>query len=125
MHRRFGILALVPLALTGCSGSDGAECPEPFDARAWQRAAFNSDERRDLARQVDRCGYVDGADKARVQRLLGRKKRDEDQYPSEFKREWYYEVGETNGTLGPADEQSLVITFDRRERVKDVEISPP
>jgi hypothetical protein len=118
-------LSLAPLALTACSDSDGVECPDRFDSKAWRGAAFDSDERRELAQQVERCGYVRGANKARVRELLGPIKREpEVQYPSEFKREWYYPVGETNGTYGPADEQNLWIRFDKRGRVKRAEVSP-
>jgi hypothetical protein len=40
-------------------------------------------------------------------------------------RSWDYDVGETNGEYGPADSQSLYIEFDRRHRVRLVELTPP
>jgi hypothetical protein len=122
-----GLLALMPLALGACwgAGASGVTCPDRFDSQAWRTAAFDSRERKTLADQVVKCGYLRGADKQRVRLLLGRAERLEGQYRSEYKREWYYLVGETNSTLGPADEQSLAVTFDRHGRVKRVEVSPP
>ena len=113
------LLALAPLGAAGCSGSDGGGCPDRFDTQAWRGAAFNSDERRSLAGQVKRCGFLRGADKARVRKLLG----PADREPAlRSARQWSYPVGETNGEYGPADEQFLSIGFDKRGRVKWVEL---
>jgi hypothetical protein len=119
-----GLLALMPLALAACAGvgASGVDCPDRFDSRAWRSAAFDSDQRRTLADQAAHCGYLRGADKARVRGLLGRVGSEK---LAAARREWSYRVGETNGTLGPADEQHLTVTFDRNGRVKRAEVSPP
>jgi hypothetical protein len=117
-------LVLVPLLLGACGGSDKAACPERFDTQAWERASVGSDQRRKLALQVERCGFADDSSKPRVRELLGSAERLEGQYPVEFKREWYYYVGETNGSMGPADSQYLVITFDKSGRVIRAALEP-
>ena len=102
----------------------GAGCPERFDTAAWRAAEPLSDERHDLAEQVVECGFVERGDNDRhVARVLG--------YPGSPKRSWVrmrywdYDVGETNGTLGPPDAQSLYVEFDPRRRVRVVELTPP
>jgi hypothetical protein len=104
---------------------DDEECPKRFDTRAWRAAEFDSDRKLRLAQQVERCGILRNASKARVEAVLGPAERLEEQYPEEFEREWSYLVGETNDYLGPADEQNLWVSFDRDGRVRRVEVSPP
>ena len=122
---RTAALVLAALTLAACSGSRVGACPERFDSQAWRGAAFDSEQRRRLALQVERCGYVRRASKPRVRELLGQPERPEPEYRSEFKREWYYPVGETNGEYGPADQQDLRVAFDKRGRVRRAELSPP
>jgi hypothetical protein len=99
-------------------------CARNFDSVRWQQAPLASRERKDLAAAIDRCGYVTGRTRGEVARLLGKAPRDETQSRADYRREWIYYVGETNGTLGPADEQDLYVKFGRDGRVTQAEVAP-
>jgi outer membrane protein assembly factor BamE (lipoprotein component of BamABCDE complex) len=115
-------ILLAAFLLSSC---DSTDCPSRFDTRSWRQATFDSDRKLKLARQIEDCRFLKGADKAKVRALLGRPKRLEEQHRSEFRRDWHYVIGETNDYYGPADEQALTISFDRRERVRRTAVSPP
>ena len=122
------VLALVTLGASGCSRDlrESRDCPSRFDSEEWREAPIESEHRLQLAEQVQRCGFIDGASKAEVRRVLGPAPRPrEEPYRSEYDRWWHYPVGTTNDYFGPGDEQNLTVTFDRRGRVKRVEVSPP
>jgi hypothetical protein len=101
------------------------ECPRRFDTARWTATA-PGDARQTLARQVVKCGFVRTGDaKRRVETVLGRARRDELQSRDEYRREWPYLIGDTNGALGPADAQDLYVEFSRDGRVTDLDIEPP
>jgi hypothetical protein len=128
--RRFAArigLAVAALFGGGCSlpTADAVDCPGQFDTAKWKTTAPGKT-RQTLAHQVVDCGFVRrGETRRRVAAILGRARRDELQSPSEYRREWTYLIGETNGALGPADAQDLDVSFTRDGRVSEVTIAPP
>ena len=115
--------ALAFAGLAGCGSEQ--RCPSQFDTAKWKTTA-PSKARQKLAHQVVDCGFVRrGEAKRRVAAILGRARRDEVQYPSEYQREWTYLIGETNGAMGPADNQHLNVSFTRDGHVSEVYIAPP
>jgi hypothetical protein len=120
---RLAAAVLLSLAVFGC-GAD-KPCPSSFDTRAWLSAPVGTSKRRALADQVVACGFAANADKRTVRTLLGVAPHLEEQTRSEREREWHYAVGDTNGGLGPAQAQDLVILFDSSGRVKQAVVSPP
>ena len=117
-----GALAVVVLVASGREES----CGSRFDTAAWKRARRDGgNEPRSLARSVTRCRYVKpGDNKAKVRRVLGEPRRDEEQTRGEYAREWDYVIGVTNDFMGPGDAQFLSVEF-RRGRVTALYISPP
>jgi len=111
------IAALVAFALLSCSENPRSSCPPQFDSAAWKHAgdldAEQESVRRELAGQLDRCGFIDGASKERVRRLLGE--------PSpEDERSWMYYVGETAWGI---DSDWLFVEFSRKSRVEGVGVA--
>jgi hypothetical protein len=123
---RRGVLAVGALLLiSACEPRAGSHsCARKFDSVKWRQAPRNSRERKDLAAAIERCGYVKGRTKNEVARLLGRAPRDETQSRADYRREWRYFVGQTNGTLGPPDDLILVVRFDRDGRVTQAYVAP-
>jgi hypothetical protein len=120
---RAAVAVLLSVALVGCG--DDESCQSSFDTGAWLRAPVGSPKRLALAEQVVACRFAAKADKRQVRALLGAAPRLEGQTRSEYRREWHYAVGDTNGGLGPAQAQDLVILFDPRGRVTRAVVSPP
>ncbi len=112
------IAALIAFAVVGCANDTAPACPPRFDAPAWKRASgLAADQelvRRELAGQLERCGFIDGASKERVRRLLGAP------IPEiERTRSWDYYIGEPAWGI---DSDVLFIEFSGKNRVDAVEV---
>jgi hypothetical protein len=86
------------------------------DPARWISAqhAQSGDARR-MARAIDRCGTIDGADRATVRRLLGGSN-------SSARREWTWSLGSTGGGFGTTY-QELIVAFGRDGRARHVYVS--
>ena len=130
LHRAracLGIGVAVAALSVGCKPGGGDErvaCPPRFATEEWKATNAGAARQR-LARQVVACRFVRRGDtKAQVAAVLGRAPRDELQYPGEYRLEWLYYVGETNGAMGPADGQNLSVRFTRAGRVRGLSVDP-
>jgi hypothetical protein len=92
-----------------------------FDRGRWRAALGGPDpvgERSKaelMADAIVRCGTVDDATRAEVERRLGKPDR-------RGRQTWEWGVGMTNDALGPGDAESLVVTFGRDGRVSRAEL---
>ena len=111
--RRLGLAAAVTIAAVavvfgGCGDSSsavGSGCPPRFDSRAWHSALKPtasapkiSPERRALAKQLVRCGYLRGAKRRDVWGMLGHPGRLHTLRQGEHSRRWDYYLGDTPDT---------------------------
>ena len=101
-------------------------CERSFDAAGWRGARFDTSKRSRLADQVVECEVVQRKRRREVERLLGRERVTREQFRGEPGiAHAAYPVATVNDTLGPGDEQSLIVYYDRRWRVVATELSPP
>jgi hypothetical protein len=119
------VLTATTFGIAACGDAEESPCPERFATSEWKAAAPGSREKLRLARQAVTCRFVKYDDsKRQVTRVLGRAERDELQSPSDYRREWLYYVGETNGYMGPADAQFLSVRFGSDDRVGEASVEP-
>ena len=117
--------AVAAVAIAGCGGDPTpSACPAHFDTQKWVTTPPGP-ERQRLAREVVACRYVRHGDtKRQVAEVLGRAQRDETQSRGEYRYEWYYYVGDVDGTMGPAFAQALSVRFNPPTRVSEISVDP-
>jgi len=112
--------AVVGLAVLGYSGYAMFACPPQFDSAAWERAqgidAEQEPVRRQLASQLGRCGFIDGASEERVREVVGAPIPENEDTET---RSWSYYLGDASWGV---DSDWLVIEFSRRNRVETVDV---
>lgn len=114
-------LAVVPLAGLGAStvmGVTKADCRlssfQRSDFRPVPDAEYLREgrtRRQKVAHGLERCGDIQGLRPAEVESRLGRR-------DSVEQGKWLYELGLVGEGLGPGDDQTLYVSFGRRDRVR-------
>jgi hypothetical protein len=122
-----GTLVLAIVAAAVLVAKRGPDCDNfRIDTRAWstpgatKKRDGEDSTRQRIADDLLTCGTLDGADRSIVRRLLGRA-------PERFDSSWWYRLGPDRRSGGwfAIDDEILVVTFDGRGTVSDLELTVP